>query len=55
MGAATVWSTETDESAVGRADAALYQAKAAGRDRVVVDESATPVPLPDRADRRGSR
>lgn len=55
MGAATVWSNESDESAVGRADAALYRAKAAGRDRVVIDESATPVPLPVRAKGKGSR
>lgn len=48
MGSSTVWSSESDEAAVGRADAALYRAKAAGRDRVVVDESRTPVPLETR-------
>jgi len=46
LGAARLWATETEEAAISRADAALYAAKARGRDQVVVDEGATPVALP---------
>ncbi len=53
MGSATVWSSESDEAAVGRADAALYRAKAAGRDRVVIDDAGTPVPPAQREPPQG--
>jgi diguanylate cyclase (GGDEF)-like protein len=42
LGVARLWSSEHEGAALARADAALYRAKAAGRDRAVIDEGATP-------------
>jgi diguanylate cyclase (GGDEF)-like protein len=42
IGVASAKAGETPEALMGRADAALYRAKQAGRNRVVVDEAEAP-------------
>ncbi|GAB2521226.1 GGDEF domain-containing protein [Lysobacter humi (ex Lee et al. 2017)] len=44
IGLATLHGDEAIEAAIGRADAALYRAKAGGRDRVVADDAVAGLP-----------